>query len=232
MSMGSAARVSQPAPHEVLGQRLNLRGIDWATYRKISDALAGRHLRLTFDRGMLEFTTISSLHSRISRLFSRMVLVLAKETGLPLGSYGDMTCSREDLQRALEADESFYIENEKAVRNKEKIDLDVDPPPDLAVEIDITPHSPTRLSLYASLGVSEVWRYDGNALEFFGLTDGKKYVLLQQSRHFPIVEPGDLLHILPLRSRMDEVELNDYFHSWVRKKLKKAKPRKRPKRDR
>src|SRR5262249_38374776 len=142
-------------------QRFRLGAVDWTTYRKISDALTGRHVRVTYDRGNLELMTISSKHGSCSRLSARLVQVLTEECGLPIYSCGDMTCDREDLDRGLEPDEGFYIENASRVRNKEQIDLTVDPPPDLAVEVDISRSSKSRLPVYAALRLPEVWRYDG-----------------------------------------------------------------------
>jgi Uma2 family endonuclease len=127
----------QAAPESPEEQRFLLRGVDWAAYRKISEALTGRHVRLTYDGGSLEFMTISYLHARLSRLIARLITVLTEELGLLMCGCGDMTCAREDLERALEPDEGFYIENEPAIRDKEEIDLSVDPPPDLAVGIDL-----------------------------------------------------------------------------------------------
>src|SRR5438105_741851 len=107
-------------------QRFLLRAVDWGTYRSISDALKGRHLHLTYDRGNLELRTISGTHGNCSRLLGRFVFVLAEEFKLPVRSFGDMTCESEELDRGVEPDESFYITNEPRVREKEEIDLAID----------------------------------------------------------------------------------------------------------
>ena len=52
-----------------------------------------------------------------------------------------MTCDRQDLARGLEPDQCYYIQNEGKVWGKDHIDLQIDPPPDLAIEIDITSSS-------------------------------------------------------------------------------------------
>src|SRR5262249_35137491 len=87
------------------GQRFLLWAISWQSYRAISDALTGHHVHLAYDRGRLEFMTISRSHANYGRLLGRFVFVLAEELHLPISSCGDMTCSREDLERSVELDE-------------------------------------------------------------------------------------------------------------------------------
>src|SRR3954466_9308750 len=137
-------------------QRFLLRDVDWTTYRVLANALGTRHLRLSFDGGSLEFMTISRLHGRLSRLLGRLVLSLSEDFGLPISSCGDFTLDRGDLERGLEPDECFYLQNEPLVREKEELDLSTDPPPDLAIEIDVSRDSRRRLRIYAEIGVPEV----------------------------------------------------------------------------
>src|SRR5437868_9736920 len=108
-----------------------LRGVDWETYCKLRDALQGRHLRLTYDQGTLELMTLSLGHERYGSLLGRMIETLTLELGLPLQSAGSTTLEREDLDRGVEADRCYYLEHEPLVRDKEEVDLTVDPPPDL-----------------------------------------------------------------------------------------------------
>jgi Uma2 family endonuclease len=201
------------------GQRLVLRDIDWPTYRTIADALKGRHVRLTYDRGTLEFMTISHPHGNLSRLLGRLIVVLTEELGMPVQSCGDMPCDREDLERALEPDESYYLRNEPLVRGKEEIDLTTDPPPDLAVEIDVTRNSRRRLGVYAALGVPEVWRFDGEALEVHRLGPGGQYTVSDTSGHFPQVPVQELAAFLRQRTQADENSLVRSFRDWVRQQV-------------
>ena len=107
-------------------QRWSLGAVGWETYKTISEALTGRHVRLTYDRGRLEFMTISSKHGRLSRLIAQLVAAIADEMGVPRAQYGDMTCDNPEALRGLEPDECFYLENEPRVRGKEEIDLSTD----------------------------------------------------------------------------------------------------------
>lgn len=119
-------------------------------------------------------------------------------------SLGSITCDREDLTRGLEPDQCYYIQNEQAVWDKEQIDLSKDPPPDLAIEIDITSSSINRLDIYADLGVPEVWRYDGQALTMYCL-ENKQYQNCSNSIAFPLLTPSDIERFLDLKKTLSSV---------------------------
>lgn len=205
-------------------QRLLLHSVDWETYQTISNALAGRHVRLTFDRGNLEFMTISPLHARYSRLLGRMIVVLTEVFELPVCSVGDMTCSREDLERGLEGDESFYIANAPVIRNKADLDFTVDPPPDLGVEIDMSRSSRSRMPIYAALRVPEVWRFDGVTLTVFQLTEDGDYVAGAQSAYFPGVPVAGIVDFLRRLTEVEENKLLELFRVWVRQQKENRDP--------
>jgi Uma2 family endonuclease len=200
-------------------QCLVLRNINWATYRKISEALTGHHVRLTYDRGVLEFMTKSTLHELLSRFYYRLLVVLTEEFGLPLASCGSMTCDRDDLKRGAEPDECFYLVNATAVRGKDQIDLAVDPPPDLMVEIDLTSSSQRRLSIYAALRVPEVWQVDADSLTVLQLGQDGEYSVADESKYFRGIP---LVKVSAFVQRRLEVEENCLFReirAWVRECL-------------
>ena len=137
--------------------RFLLKNISWQTYEALlKDLESQRGIRLTYDRGLLEIMTPLAPHERNSRLIGRLVEALTEELNIEICSLGSLTCKREDLARGLEPDECYYIQNKPVIRSLEQIDLNQYPPPDLAIEIDITSSSINRLALYASLGVPEV----------------------------------------------------------------------------
>jgi len=205
------------APDE---QRFLLRAVDWETYRKLSDALTDHHVRLTYDRGNLEFMTISGDHAFLSRLLLQLVIVLTVELKLPRRCLGDMTCDRQDLERALNPDECFYISNELLVRGKSNIDLTVDPAPDLAVEIELSRSVRSRLGIYAALGVPEVWRFDGQSLTILQLQASGQYAPIERSPLFPFLTGADLAGFLNQRHQTDENSLVESFREWVRKQIR------------
>jgi Uma2 family endonuclease len=143
-------------------QRTVLHNISWETYEHLlADHRDSSSPRFTYDRGELEIMVVSGRHERPNRLISLLVEVVADEMELDLVNLGSTTFRREDLQRGFEPDSCFYIQNEERIRGKVEIDSDVDPPPDLVIEVDITSPSLDRFPIYAHFGVPEVWRYDG-----------------------------------------------------------------------
>jgi len=197
-------------------QRFVLTGVDWRTYRVIADALRERHVRLTFDGENLELMTVSRLHASISRLLGRFIVVLTEELGMPISSGGNLTCEREDVARALQPDECFYLQNEPLVRQKDHLDFATDPPPDLAVEIDISRSSLDRLGVYAVLRIPEVWRFDGATLTVYQRNAEGQYTVVERSQYFPWLPLGELAGWLRRRTEMDENSLVRAFRAWVR----------------
>ena len=134
-------------------QRTILRNISWETYeRLLADHLDSSSPRFAYDRGVLEIVVVSERHERPNRLIAQLVEVLAEEMALELDNLGSATFRRKDLQRGFEPDSCFYIQNEERVHGKADLNLNVDPPPDLVIEIDITsPPYPGSRSTRASV---------------------------------------------------------------------------------
>ncbi len=125
-------------------------------------------------------------HETYKRLLGRFVEIVTEEMDLEIRSLSSSTWSRKDLLKGVEADECYYIQNDAAVRGKMEIDLAINPPPDLAIEIDISNPSLPRLPIYAALGVPEVWQFDGENFKILGLFAGA-YTAQGQSQALPIV---------------------------------------------
>jgi Uma2 family endonuclease len=201
-------------------QRFILYGVSWGEYGRMLRAFAERpSLRLTYDRGALELMTLSLEHESLVRFFSLLILALTLELGLPLKGGGSTTFRRRRRRRGLEPDECFWITNEPKVRGKEKIDPDIHPPPDLALEVDISYSTLDRMSIYAALRVPEVWRNDGRALSFHLLAPDGSYTVAGQSRAMPQVASADLIGLLALRGTMDENALFRHVQTWARQRF-------------
>jgi Uma2 family endonuclease len=175
----------QPTLPSQVSQRLILHGVSWATYQRLLDDFKDSHAaHFAYDRGVLEIMVLSSKHERPNRTLALLVEVLAEELNMDVQRLGSTTFTREDLNKGFEPDSCFYIQNEARVRGKDEIDLAVDPPPDLVIEIDITSPSLNKFPIYAQVGVPEVWRYDGRQVQMFTLVKGE-YVHVEQSTIFP-----------------------------------------------
>lgn len=177
-------------------ERTLLRGISWNLYENLLTEIGDDGTaRLSYYRGNLEFMSPLFEHEQGNRLIERLVSAIAETTDRDYIPCGSMTIKRPDLEAGKEPDSCYYFANEPAVRGKTKLDFTQDPPPDLAVEIDITSSSLNQLGLYATLGVGEVWRYNGTELIFYQLVSDK-YVAIDRSITFPILSPARVIEFL------------------------------------
>lgn len=145
-----------------------------------------RSLRLTFDREWLEFMSISSLHDKLRYLLARIFDTLTEELNIDVMGLGETTIRRRDLQRGFEPDAWYYVQNAARMASvKRELDFEIDPPPDLAIEIEVTRSMIDRLGIYAAMGVREVWRCDINSVRVFVLADDGRYSEVQSSAAIP-----------------------------------------------
>ncbi len=201
-------------------KRLLLRDVDWRTYCHFLRIFQNRPAtRITFDQGRLEIMTLSHKHESYGELLGQLVVTLTQELKLPIKHGGSTTLRRRRKQRGLEPDKCYWIISEPQVRGKKRIDLRKDPPPDLALEIDITHSSLNRMAIYAALGIAEVWRFDGVALTFHVLGQNGTYQQVSSSRLFPFVQPHDLVQFLHQSLKVDENTVIERFRAWIRQQL-------------
>lgn len=154
-------------------QRVVLRDVDWETYLSLADKTNRSGKLITYDCGVLEIMSPSRNHEILKSMIGRMVERYAEIRGIDATSTASTTFKSPVSRRAFEADESFYIEHESLVRGRSEIDLQIDPPPDLVIEIEQTRSSIDKLALFADFGIPEVWRVDGKNLWIARLIDGQ-----------------------------------------------------------
>jgi len=166
--------------------RVILKGVSWSTFKALlADVGDDRAWRIAYDEGVLEIRMPLEEHEEPKRLIESFVEAIVDELELELRSLGSLTLEREDLTRAVEPDSCFYIQNESLVRGR-NINLPNDPPPDLAIESDYTNSSVNKFTIYAALGVPEIWRYRRESLQVYQLVDGK-YENCEISLAFPFL---------------------------------------------
>jgi Uma2 family endonuclease len=197
-------------------QRVVLYDVSWATYEHLlADHLDCSSPRFTYDGGTLEIMSPSNEHEEINRNIGSLIDMVVIEWEIHLRPLGSTTFKRKDLQRGFEPDSCFYIKHVQAVRGKRKIDLAVDPPPDLVIEIDITSGSIDKLSIYAALGIPEVWRYVGNRLVIL-LLAGDGYVEVAESRALPGLTGAVIAHFIEAVPTLDRPEWLQSIREWAR----------------
>jgi len=198
-------------------RRVVLSGIAWSTYEALLADLAHRPgTRLTYNRGYLEITSPSREHERFKKSLGRMIEAMTEELGIPISSAGSTTFKSELKLRGLEPDECYYVANELRVRGRDEIDLSTDPPPDLAIEVEITSNSMDKLEIYADLQVPEVWRYDGTTLQVWRLQSDGGYAEQPQSGVFPFLPLAEVQRFLADRNATDETTWIRSFRAWVK----------------
>lgn len=176
-------------------QRVTMESVNWQTYVALADASAQRCQRMTYDQGLLEIMSPMLSHESAKSLLGRMVERYTEIRTIDLRASASTTFRRQDLNRGFEADESFYIANEAKIRGKEEIDLSIDPPPDLVIEIEMTLSSLNKHELFAAMEIPELWRYDGQALSLWSLR-GDHYEAIRASEvleGFPVALASELL---------------------------------------
>jgi Uma2 family endonuclease len=172
-------------------------GVTWPEYLEALEERdrEGWHYRITYDRGRMETMPVSSTHERLKRLLVKLVDVFTIEQNVNIASVGQWTLKEEDLERGLEADDCFYVQNEQAVRGRLALDLATDPPPDLAIEIEVSRSALDRMAIYAALRVPEVWRCDERQITVW-ILPGDTYVFSSTSRAFPTLPMMELHRFL------------------------------------
>ena len=199
-------------------KRFVLHNVSWELYETLLSELGDRHVFVTFDGGELEFMAPSLRHDLAKSWIGRLLESMAYELGIEIMCCGSTTWKRKDLAKGLEPDECFYIRNEIRVRHKQ-IDLSKHPPPDLALEIEVSRSALDRLGIYAALGVPEVWCYDGKTLRMYHLDNQGSYQLQTHSLQFPLLPSRQFERFIKMRESHSGNEVLRLFLKWVREHL-------------
>jgi Uma2 family endonuclease len=196
--------------------RVVLRNISWETYERMLEDLADCSApRLTYDQGDLEIMSPQAQHEVINETIKLFLSLVSLELEIEIRGLGSTTFRREDAERGFEADSCFYLQNEALIRGKDRIELPTDPPPDLVFEVDITSSSLDKDSIFAQLGVPEVWRYDGSTLEILVLS-GDSYKRSPASSALPFITADVVTNFIVEGSKLSRLEWIKAVQTWVR----------------
>lgn len=200
-------------------QRFTLYNVSWESYEAILEALGEQRVYLTYNQGALELMCPSPAHEKFGSLLARFVHQYTYVLRIPIFSLAQTTWRRRDVERGLEADQCFYVQHEAAMRQKVKIDLMTDPPPDLAIEVDLSSSSVEKEVVYAGLGVPELWRYEDGELQVTTLQQGR-YMRVEKSPALPGLPVHELMRFVDMRDEVGETEAIVAFTQWVEQTLK------------
>lgn len=200
-------------------QRTVLQNISWETFETLlKETGEDRGSRFAYDCGTLEIITPLFEHENPKIQFDRLIFALAEELEIEIKSASSTTLKRRIVNRGIEPDNCYYIQNEAAIRGNKTLDLAIDPPPDLVIEIDITSSSINKFGIYSALGVSELWRYNGQDLKFYRL-EADNYIECEFSIAFPLVSVIEISSFIEQSKISGEIALLKSFRAWARNKI-------------
>lgn len=207
---------SKKYPHSVV-----FRDASWQFYKAMLREYDEQPSRMNYDRGTLEIMTLSIEHESYKSVIGGIIMLLAIGLKLKVKQGGSSTLKRMSRLKGLEADQCYWVRNEPAMRQKKRIDLRSDPPPDLVIEIDVMHSVVDREKIYAAFGVPEMWvlRRTGNdgvgVLAAFAL-DGRTWRPIETSLSFPFLR---VTHLNPFVARIgvdDDTSILTDFAEWLK----------------
>jgi Uma2 family endonuclease len=212
--MATVATKSPPAPGVVF------HGVTWDDYEAMLRIVGNRPIRVNYDRGEMEIMSPLWRHGNGPFLLGRMVDTLIDELEIPYEGGDTVTFRRPDLEKGVEPDRCFYFrDNAARVRGKRALDMAFDPPPDLVIEADVTSSSVPRLSIFAALGIPEVWWLDDEDLQFLHLQPDGTYQPQDRSLAFPGFLLADASRFLERAQESDKMAWVRTFRTFVRETL-------------
>jgi Uma2 family endonuclease len=164
---------------------------------------------------MLEIMVVSAAHEKPNRTLAALVEIVAEETGRDFRRTGSTTFRRKDLAKGFQPDSCYYLDHVDLVRGKDDLDVTIDPPPDLVIEVDITRSSLDRFRILGAIGVPEVWRYDGQRVTMYRL-EGARHAEVEASVALPPLTAAQATTFLKASSREKATAWLRQVREWVR----------------
>jgi Uma2 family endonuclease len=199
------------------GHRVIFKNVSWEEFEAILEELGDRRAsRLAYSKGTLEIRMPLPKHEKAKAIIGDLVKILLEETEIDCENFASSTFKRKDMAQGIEPDDCFYIQNYAQMIGKDRVDLTIDPPPDLAIEVDVT--SRTQLDAYQALGVPELWRYEEGRLRIDVLVNGE-YVESEISPTFPDFPVPVIVQFVAQSLSAGRSSTLRAFRKWVREHL-------------
>jgi Uma2 family endonuclease len=194
--------------------------VSWDEYEDLLEQVGeAPGLRISYDNGSLHIMTISAEHEKYAQFINSLIAGIRLRLRLNILSFGSATMRKRRRSKGNEPDACFYVQTAPLIGNKIQLDFETDPPPDIAVEIDVRHDSRPRFSIYASLGVPEIWRYDGQAMTIYRLTEEPErattYVEQDTSAALPMLTAQLLTEMLERMRNDGELSALLAFDEWL-----------------
>ena len=197
--------------------RVVLHNISWQQFENLLvDLGESRAARVAYDDGTLEIMTPLPEHEYYKEALGDAIKDIAEVLDQDYESLGSTTWKREIKKAGVEPDNCFYFQNEPKIRGKLEYDLNQDPPPDLALEIDVTSKSLSRFAIYARLGVPEIWCYDSGELKIYQLQN-EGYIEVETSSVFPTLPLQELPALIEQYRPQGRRAMRRAVREWARR---------------
>lgn len=209
--------VAQPPVFNEPVQHFVLPAVSYEQFVAITDAWGERSgLRVSYDGSRLEIMTISRLHERWKKVLGDLIRLLTLELDIPMESGGQTTFRSQFVERGLEPDDCFWVQNFESILGVGEWVAGVHQPPDLAVEIVVTRGVINRQEIYSKLGVQELWVFDGANLVALQLQSDGTYLETERSTAFPFLEVAQFVPFLAMDAGISETALLKQFIAWLK----------------
>ena len=196
---------------------VTFRDVGWDEYEELLEQVGeAEHLRISFDDGVLQVMTLSAEHEKYARFFESLMTAIRLRLHIDILSFGSATMRKKGERKGNEPDACFYVQTAHLIGNRLQLDFATDPPPDIAVEVDVHHDSRNKLAIYAALGVPEVWRFDGSALAIY-LLEHDSYQESPASLAFPNLTNRLLTNVLARVGSEGELKALMAFDEWLQR---------------
>lgn len=193
--------------------------VSWDEYEELLEQVGeAPGLRISYDNGSLHAMTISAEHEKYSEFISSLVGIIRLRLRINILSFGSATMRKRKFKKGKEPDACFYVQTAPLIGNRIQLDFEADPSPDVAVEIDVHHDSRSSFPIYAALRVSEIWRYDGQAMTIYHLSEegtGQQYVAGDTSAALPMLSATLLTEMIERMRRDGELSALLAFDEWL-----------------
>ena len=224
----SATSTSAPAQASVppldvaveADQFVEIDAVGWAGYKRYLQARGERSRpKMIYFDGDLILVSPAEPHESLNYRIGAFVLEVLSSLRIRFRPLGQTTLRRRSKRGGVEGDQAYYLASEKLVRGKPRVDLRIDPPPDLAIEVIHTHKAEASLKVYGSLGVPEVWVCDENRVAILVCQENGDYKGAERSLALPFLTATEIFAQTQKSDSVDMLDWLDSVRRWVHEVL-------------
>ncbi len=198
---------------------VTFRDVSWDEYEELLEQVGeAPGLRISYDNGSLRVMTISAEHEKYTLFINSLIAGIRLRLRMDILAFGSATMRKPKRSAGHEPDACFYVQTAPLIGNRVQLDFETDPPPDIVVEVDVHHDSRSRFRVYGALGVPEIWRYDGQAMAIYHLSEegrGQQYVERDTSAALPMLSTTLLTEMLERMRKDGELSALLAFDEWL-----------------